>query len=180
MLSTLHWHPRHPNTYPKPRYMQYFVCVPLHCPWESFLVQSMVRHSLVHFTTEVKYFTPLRLSLVEWKPVCKVCLTCQPPSIGTQGTPIYATTPGLWKNLSVDPHMATILHFLLSFMMLNHCKFEYQSSAFLLLLVPLNHASLLTDFFQFKSWILPFNCYAKLQNTCKGNPKNMVCCLKDF
>ena len=65
-------------------------------------------------------------------------------------------------------------------MVLNHYKFEYQSSAFLLLLVPLNHASLLTDFFQFKSWILPFNCYAKLQNTRKGNPKHMVCCLKDF
>ena len=116
MLSTLHWHPRHPNTYPKPRYMQYFVCEPLHCPCESFLVQSTVRHSLVHFTTEVKYFPPLRLALVEWKPVCKVCLTCQPPSIGTQGTPIYATTPGLWKNLSVGPHVATILHFLLSSM----------------------------------------------------------------
>ena len=108
MLSTLHWHPMHPNTYPKPRYMQYFVCVPLHCPCESFLVQSMVRHSLVHFTTEVKYFPPLRLALVEWKPVCKVCLTCQPPSIGTQGTPIYATTPSIWNNLSLGPQTAII------------------------------------------------------------------------
>ena len=113
MLSTLHWHPMHPNTYPKPRYMQYFVCEPLHCPCESFLVQSTVRHSLVHFTTEVKYFTPLRLASVEWKPVCKVCLTCQPPSIGTQGTPIYATNPSLWKNLSVGPLMATIIYSLL-------------------------------------------------------------------
>ena len=65
------------------------------------------------FIAEVSYFTPLLLASVEWTPVCKVCLTCKPLSNGNQETPARAPNPGLWKNVSLGTHMATVRHSLL-------------------------------------------------------------------